>query len=96
MVQQGRVLAAALAGPDGIDAAAAERLLRQLGGRTEARLRIYGREGALVADSSALGPRRTGLEPSLSYPVSRTTRESFLYRGGAALYRLYRRLTDGK
>ncbi|HVR94973.1 MAG TPA: ATP-binding protein [Thermoanaerobaculia bacterium] len=107
MVQQGRVLAAALSGHGEIDAAAAKGLLQRLEQRTEARLRVVGRHGELLADSSVLGatapppvPSASGVilplrggESKLSYPVPRETRESLLYRGGAVLYRLYRRLS---
>ncbi len=108
MVQQGRMLAAALSGHGEIDPEATRELLRRLEQRTEARLRVVGRRGELLADTSRLGPPGTGREeveasrssssssspssPSSSYPVPRETRESVLYRGGAVVYRLYRRL----
>lgn len=102
MVQQGRLLAAALSGHGEIDPQATRELLRRLEQRTEARLRVVGRNGELLADSSVLGPPSTGrgeaevsrsASPSASsYPVPRETRENLLYRGGAVVYRLYRRL----
>lgn len=54
MVQQGRVLAAALGGPAGLDDAFG--ILRNLGGRQQARLRVVDADGHLVADSSRLTP----------------------------------------
>jgi len=90
MVQQGRLLAAALGGQGRLNPAAAEGLLRRLDRRTESRLRIFGGEGGLLADSSRLGPRRTGSAAS-SYPsVEGSPRENLLYRAAAGLYRLYR------
>src|SRR5262245_4003142 len=54
MVQQGRVLAAALANPDGIDPLQADAILRDLRQRQQARLRVVDADGRLVADSSRL------------------------------------------
>src|SRR5215218_9351495 len=93
MVQQGRLVAAALGGQGELEPAGAEALLRRLDRRTEARLRIFGRDGALLADSSRLGPRRTGDDPSYQPPAGRA-RENLLYRVAAGLYRLYRDLRD--
>ncbi|HYG65021.1 MAG TPA: ATP-binding protein, partial [Thermoanaerobaculia bacterium] len=103
MVQQGRILAAALAEQGELDAAGAEALLARMEQRTEARLRVIGRGGAVLADTSRLGPRaedqpvpgpstsRTDpYESSSPSPVRRETRESLLYRGGVVLYRLWR------
>ena len=58
MVQQGRLVAASLAGPEDPTAEDAERLLRNLQRRTESRLRVLDRDARLLADSSLLGPRR--------------------------------------
>jgi two-component system sensor histidine kinase ChvG len=95
MVQQGRLLAAALASPDGIDPWDSERVLLRLHQRHQARLRVVDSDGVLLVDSSALGPQR---EPESSAtgspPVEQ--RRSVLYRLGALPFRLYRRLTrDG-
>jgi two-component system, OmpR family, sensor histidine kinase ChvG len=95
MVQQGRLLAAALGGQGDLEAAEAEALLRRLELRTEARLRIYDRQGALLADSATLGPKAVPAD-SYSYssdPVPRT-RDRVLYKIGAALYRLYQEVRD--
>ena len=89
MVQQGRLLAAALGERPALDAAAAGDLLRRLGGRTEARLRIYGRDGALLADSSRLGKQR---EEAAAGSAESRPRDNLLYRGGAAAYRIWRTL----
>ena len=58
MVQQGRVLAAALAARGELSAADVRRLLAELGRRSESRLRVVDGSGALLGDSSLLGPRR--------------------------------------
>jgi two-component system sensor histidine kinase ChvG len=52
MVQQGRVLAAALSDRDPLDAEAMDRLLRPLGQRVEARLRILDATGRVLGDTS--------------------------------------------
>ena len=125
MVQQGRLVAAALSDPSGsggavlgvaddatpaVTAAASAPaelvrrraivLLGRLGGRTEARLRVVDRAGDLLADSAGLIPPtlpaaagydRTGAA-TVPYPVTPETRQSVLYRAGAALYRLSQRL----
>jgi two-component system, OmpR family, sensor histidine kinase ChvG len=93
MVQQGRLLAAALGGAEGLSAERARVLLARLGGRTEARLRVVGRDGALLADSARLVPPRALpiSDRRKTYAPSFDTRESLLYRAGAALVRLVQR-----
>src|SRR5262249_41489050 len=58
MVQQGRLLAAALSERGPLAAADAEGILVRLRQQSEARLRVVDREGRILADSSQLGPRR--------------------------------------
>jgi len=89
MVQQGRLLAAALSGRGELDAAEAERVLVQLERRVDARLRVIDAEARVVADSSLHGPRR---EPGEEEPVPAGPRASPLYRLGTVLNRLYRAL----
>ncbi len=56
MVQQGRLVAAALsADPERMNADHARQLLQRLGGRSEARIRIVNRRGIVIADSAARG-----------------------------------------
>lgn len=88
MVQQGRLLAAALSSPDGIDSWEAERILLELKRRQQARLRVVDREGKLVADSSRLGPERE----SAAAEEPPAGRQGWLYELGALPFRLYRRL----
>jgi len=93
MVQQGRLLAAALGEQGELSPPIAESLLRRLDQRTEARLRIFGRSGILLADSSRLGPRRE--EPGSEYARSPVkARDNLLYKVAAGLYRFYRRLRE--
>ncbi|MFY9825115.1 MAG: ATP-binding protein [Thermoanaerobaculia bacterium] len=94
MVQQGRLLAAALAeGP--LDPKGAEALLRRLDQRTESRLRIFGlgAQGQIVllADSSQLGPPTPEPASSDLRRAAPKARDSFLYRVAAGIYRIYHR-----
>lgn len=89
MVQQGRVLAAALGGRGPLAPLDAELILRNLEQRTEARLRVIDPSFNLLADSARLGPRRD--EPEPPPPEATPARESWTYRLGSALYRLYER-----
>ncbi len=93
MVQQGRVLAAALSERGPIRAADAEGILVRLRRETEARLRVVDHQGRILADSSQLGARR---EPP-PQPAAREAREprvrdNAVYRLGAWLYRQAQRL----
>lgn len=97
MVQQGRHLAAALSDRGDLSRARAENLLRRLDRRTEARLRIVGPDGALLADSARMGPRereRTADESESRYPESASpeARQRLAYRLGAWIYNLPRRV----
>lgn len=89
MVQQGRLLAAALAERGPLDEIEAERILVNLQQRLEARLRVVDADLELLADSSRLGPRRElGEAPS---PREPETGQSALYLLGRALYQVYAR-----
>jgi len=98
MVQQGRLLAAELSGRgEELDVAEARRVLVELDRRLEARLRVVDREGRVVADSAALGPRRdetaAGGAPAAAAPAAppaERPRADPLYRLGSLLYRAYR------
>ena len=92
MVQQGRLLAAALGGQGEVSGAGAEALLRRLERRTESRLRVFGEDGALLADSSRLGPRRQTSKTSAGQSPAVQARDNLLYRAAAGLYRFYRDL----
>src|SRR5712691_12913351 len=58
MVQQGRILSAALSGRGPLQREEVGRVLRQLNLRLDARLRVVDRDGALLGDTSLLGPRQ--------------------------------------
>jgi two-component system sensor histidine kinase ChvG len=89
MVQQGRLLAAALSGQR-LDREGTEALLRRLEQRTDSRLRIFGGDGGLLADSSELGRRQERPGEAYSAPPAKA-RDNLLYKVAAGLYRLYRR-----
>jgi two-component system, OmpR family, sensor histidine kinase ChvG len=85
MIQQARMLAAALSGTDALGTAAPA-LLASIRERGDARLRVYDRSGALVADSARIPP-----DGRIAPPVERVDylepdrRTRLLYRFGAAM-----------
>lgn len=90
MVQQGRVLAAALGGQGLLTTEASEAILINMRREFDARLRVVSTDFTLLADSSRFGPRA---EPEPELPVGDTqTRERALYRLGNFFYQLYARL----
>ncbi len=90
MVQQGRVLSSALSGRGRLSREEAERVLRQLNLRLDARLRVVDRDGAVLADTSLLGPRES--KPAAP-PAPAPARKNLLYRIGAFLVDLPKRLS---
>ena len=88
MVQQGRVLAAALGAGEELDATSIERLFVRLERRNDARYRVYGVNGEIVADSGRAGAPAAP-EESARYGASDTpaVRDRWLYRVGAWLAR---------
>lgn len=98
MVQQGRLVAAALPADDGpLVADAARRLIVRLAGRSEARIRIIDRSGVVLADSASM-PARAATEQS-GYSSSdsssdRLSRSNVLYRIGAMLWRPVKAVRD--
>lgn len=85
MVQEGRVLAAALSERGPLEARDAEALLMRLRQQSEARLRIVDGDGRVLADSSRLGPKLEDAAGARSSPER--ARDDPLYRVGAWLYR---------
>ena len=88
MVQQGRLVAAALSAEDTIDPAKADEFLRRLQQRGDGRLRIYGPAANLLADSNSIRFPGEQAEASAagaaSYPPATTgVRARVLYRLGA-------------
>ncbi len=90
MVQQGRVLAAAFSGRGSIDAKETARLLTRLNRRLDARLRVVDADGNVLADTSRMGPEPVPGAATLS--ETGPVRRNALYRIGAFLYDIYRRL----
>jgi len=78
-----------------LDAETAERILAGMEQRLTARLRVYDADGRLLADSSRLGPRRDELATSAETAgygdTPDATEDSWLYRLGAAPFRIWRR-----
>jgi two-component system sensor histidine kinase ChvG len=96
MVQQGRILAAALGERGAIDPGRATLILQRLERRLNARLRVLDREGWVIADSSQLGPRLPLVPAAERSSIgaadpAEASRESPLYRLGSGIYGLYRR-----
>lgn len=90
MIQQGRLIAAALAPGEALDAGAARSFLFRLAERGDARFRIYDSAGLLIADSSAIRPEGAppGNAATDSYPSkSHDVRTQLLYRVGASIAR---------
>jgi two-component system, OmpR family, sensor histidine kinase ChvG len=94
MVQQGRILAAAVSAGGELREEQVAAILERLEQRTTARLRVLDREGRLLADSSLLGPGAAAREapPELPATGGATARESRLYRLGSAVFRAAGRL----
>jgi two-component system sensor histidine kinase ChvG len=93
LVQQGRILAAALAGQNPLQPYGAQKFLQQLEQRHEARLRILDPQGRLLADSARLGPRSeeiTTAEQNTEDVIPAEQRP--LYRIATYPVQVYRRL----
>ncbi|HSF16510.1 MAG TPA: ATP-binding protein, partial [Vicinamibacteria bacterium] len=88
MVQQGRLLTAALSERGPLSQSVIEPILLRLEQRTSARIRVLDREGWLLADTSRLGPARIGEEDATTpNEGGRDPRSSVLYRLGSYLVR---------
>lgn len=90
MVQQGRVLAAALSERGPLTQPVVEPILVRLEQRTTSRIRVLDREGWLLSDTSRLGPlRESALAPEEPPGADGSgPRASWLYRFGSGLVRL--------
>lgn len=84
MVQQGRMLAAALSERGDVDATLVEPVLVRLDQRTTSRIRVIDRARQLVNDTSRLGPQREGAADGSELDSVRT---SWMYRLGSSLFR---------
>ena len=85
MIQQGRLLAAALGGDDATVGARAQALLARVDDRGDARLRVYDAAGALVADSARVPLPAVRPAPDYRTAASEDVRGRLLYRLGAWL-----------
>ena len=96
MVQQARLLAAALSTATPADAQSAQNLIESLQGRLDARLRVVDSEGNLLADSSRISPPPDDSRAADDDATSgrKPTREKLLYRVGAWFYRIYARIFE--
>jgi two-component system sensor histidine kinase ChvG len=87
MVQQARLVGAAMAAAPAFDEATASALLRTVA-RADARIRVYDAAGTLLADSNRFGISDNAAVTSKSYPAaSDSTRARVLYRLGAWIAR---------
>ncbi|HYK06104.1 MAG TPA: ATP-binding protein [Thermoanaerobaculia bacterium] len=86
MVQQGRLVAAALSAENAMGADSARALLQRLGGRSEARVRIVDRRGQVIADSATRGAAPSQVE-DVDPAATPASRNRLLYRIGAQLWR---------
>jgi two-component system sensor histidine kinase ChvG len=93
MIQQVRVLAAALGGQKRVDSTVAYDLLRRLEHWQEGRLRVVDRDGILLADSTRLllAPRRQ-TDTLVPKRYDDSAGRSWLYRIGAVPFMLMRKL----
>jgi two-component system sensor histidine kinase ChvG len=90
MVQQGRLVAAALSGQGPLDEEASQAILGQLRQQTTARIRVVDTGGELVADTSLMGPNRP--PDQASGEREEATRGKPLYRLGLVFFRAWERV----
>ncbi len=87
MVQQGRLLAAALSERGDLDLALAEPILARLEQQTSSRIRVLDRSGWLLCDTSRFGRQRAPDPEEVPLPET-DPRSGLLYRVGSGLFRL--------
>jgi two-component system sensor histidine kinase ChvG len=87
MVQQGRLLAAALSERGPLDLSLAEPILARLERQTRSRIRVLDPDGWLICDTSRFGPQRVE-EPVENAMAAADPRSGFLYQLGSGLFRL--------
>ncbi len=90
MVQQGRLLAAALSERGALDLVLAEPILARLERQTPSRIRVLDKDGWLICDTSRLGPSPSPgpEEVEETALVETDPRAGLLYRVGSWLFRL--------
>jgi two-component system sensor histidine kinase ChvG len=90
MVQQARLVAAALSADGGLDAAAAVGVVKRLKGRSESRIRVIDRTASVLADSAVRGIAPAQIEEGYSANgESGESRDRVLYRAGAWIWRVF-------
>lgn len=87
MVQQGRLVAAALSAEPQLDAERTRSLIRRLGGRSEARIRIVGSDATVIADSAKI--HRAPIDTEAQQYEDPVSRKKLLYRIGVGLWRIF-------
>lgn len=88
MVEQGRILAAALGGQGSLEPTDAERVIVNLRQQHESRLRIVDHEARILADSSRVGPRRDTSEDDTERLTEPEARKHGIYRLGLLVHRV--------
>jgi len=103
MVEQGRIVAAALGGDEVLSPDAARALLARFGQQGDARVRVYDATGALVADSVRGSAEKRGQSPFFETAQEKgtvppdtppETRERVLYQVGAWMASTWRAVED--
>lgn len=93
MVQQGRLVSAALSQHSILTAEAARGLIERLAGHSEARIRVLDRRGVLLADSATIRPGT--IETGGAYEASdAASRKRVLYKIGVALWKAFNAVRD--
>jgi two-component system sensor histidine kinase ChvG len=93
MVQQARVMAAALADPESLSADRVGRVLAALEEQVDARIRVFDPQGQVLGDSARFATRSQARAPD-AYGEIANPRRRFLYRVGAAFASLRHRIGD--
>ena len=96
MVQQARVLAAALGGSPVLDGAGTQAILDRVGRRGDARVRVFDFAGTMIADSARARDVQPADDQPQRYAVAPNpgVRERVLYRVGAVIARVRDRLSS--
>ncbi len=93
MVQQGRLVSAALSQHTALTPEAARGLIERLGGHSEARIRVVDRRGVVLADSATIRPRT--IETVDAYEEADVaSRKRLLYKIGVALWKAFNAVRD--
>ncbi|MCU1349216.1 MAG: Signal transduction histidine kinase [Acidobacteria bacterium] len=90
MVQQARLVAAALSADPELGPAAAVGVVKRLKGRSESRIRVVDRTATVIADSAVRGNAAPEIEDGYSANAqSKQSRDRVLYRAGAWVWRVF-------